>query len=186
MHKQNCTFPIITSRFHAHDNLKQPLLEALDRAVGEHLQGYTDDISKCDWETGRFDYEREWVKLFQPDLFEHLHKWLAEIKYDTFNIGEIWFQQYANGGRHAWHTHSANFTNVYYLDLPEDSPKTEWIDPVTQEHNEFNVQEGDIITFPSWIKHRSTTNLSKGTKTIISWNMDIAISDRYGEDNGYN
>ena len=70
--------------------------------------------------------------------------------------------------------------------MPEDSPKTEWIDPVTQEHKEFNVQEGDIITFPSWIKHRSTTNLSKGTKTIISWNMDIAISDRYGEDNGYN
>ena len=99
MYTQNVTFPIITSRFHAQDNLKQPLLETLDRAVGEHLQGHTDDISKCDWETGRFDYEREWVKLFQPDLFEHLHKWLAEIKYDTFNIGEVWFQQYANGGR---------------------------------------------------------------------------------------
>ena len=176
MHRRNVSFPIITSRFHAHDNLKQPLLETLDRAVGEHLQGHTDDISKCDWETGRFDYEREWVKLFQPDLFEHLHKWLAVIKYDTFNIGEIWFQQYAKGGKHAWHTHSNNFTNVYYVNLPEDA-QTEWINPLTKDTHTFNVHEGDIVTFPSWVIHRAPVNNTEETKTIISWNMDISIED---------
>jgi hypothetical protein len=30
---------------------------------------------------------------------------------------------------HGWHTHGNNFTAVYYLELNEQSPKTELIDP---------------------------------------------------------
>ena len=34
---------------------------------------------------------------------------------------------------------------------------------------EFDVQEGDVIIFPSWTKHRApATNESENMKTIIS------------------
>jgi hypothetical protein len=182
----NISCPVVQGHFDAHTSIKKSLLDAINKAPGDRLVGHADDISKCDWETGRFDYDREWVKILRNDLIEYLNKWINLIEYNNFDIGEIWFQQYTTGGKHSWHTHSANFTNVYYLDLPGDSPKTEWIDPMTKEHKTFDVKEGDIITFPSWVKHRSSKNNSTSTKTIISWNTDVAISDRYGEENGYN
>jgi uncharacterized RmlC-like cupin family protein len=61
--------------------------------------------------------------------------------------------------------------------LPEGSARTEWIDPVTKHVHTFDVREGDIITFPSWVIHRAPVNTAKETKTIISWNMDVSVKD---------
>ena len=75
---------------------------------------------------------------------------------------------------------------MYYLDLPEDSPKTEWVNPLTRQVHTFDVKEGDIITFPSWVIHKAPKNESQEMKTIISWNMDVSISDTYGENKNGN
>ena len=85
----------------------------------------------------------------------------------------MWFQQYANGSQHGWHIHGDHMTAVYYLDLPKDSPKTEWINPMDNTVNQFDVEEGDIIIFPSWIVHRAPINESNNMKTIISWNFNL-------------
>jgi ectoine hydroxylase-related dioxygenase (phytanoyl-CoA dioxygenase family) len=71
---------------------------------------------------------------------------------------------------------------VYYLDLPKDTPRTQWINPTNLSEETFDVAEGDIIIFPSWLIHRAPQNKSKEMKTIISWNIEVGISDFYGED----
>ena len=35
---------------------------------------------------------------------------------------------------------------------------------------EFDVEEGDIIFFPSWLKHQASVNESENVRTIVSWN----------------
>jgi hypothetical protein len=90
-------------------------------------------------------------------------------------IDKIWFQQYVNGNTHGWHTHGNNFTGVYYLELPNDAPKTQLVNPFSQtEIFEPDVKEGKIIIFPSYVIHRaplvSNQNLRK---TIISFNVDF-------------
>jgi uncharacterized RmlC-like cupin family protein len=170
-------FPITVKPFKQHGQLKQQILDAIQRQENaEHMTAPDSDIIKCDWNTARYDGNREWLKLINPPLSMHLDEWCKNMGYKTFGITEIWFQQYAKGGKHAWHTHSNNFTNVYYVNLPEDA-QTEWINPLTKDKNTFDVHEGDIVTFPSWVIHRAPVNNTEETKTIISWNMDISIED---------
>jgi len=179
------TFPVIINKFKQHEKLKEKLLTAInEQKEFKPLKVHEQNIERCDWDTSRFDKEREWYKILYEPLHKHLEKWCTHLKYEYFEIHEMWFQQYTTGGKHAWHTHGDNFTNVYYLDLPQDSSQTEWIGPVTGNIHKFDVAEGDIITFPSWLIHRGPINLSSKMKTIISWNLEVSISDLYGENNG--
>ena len=176
------SFPVRIKKFEHHERLKDQLLTAInEQEQFEHLLTETNDILRVDWNTSRFDRSRKWLSIIGIELYEHLGEWCKTLGYESFDVHEIWFQQYTTGGKHAWHVHGSNFTNVYYLDLPDDTPKTEWIDPVTGTEYSFDVSEGDIITFPSWLIHRAPMNSSNKLKTIISWNMDVAVSDFYGD-----
>ena len=174
------TFPVESKKLKNHDSLKEKLLSAINTTtLVEKIFGPNNHITRCDWGPGRFDPTREWLKILQFDLNKHLKEWMKQFKYETFTIHEIWFQQYAKDAKHSWHVHGCNFTSVYYLDLPGETPKTQWVDPITGKANTFDVSEGDIITFPSWTIHRAPTNETDDMKTIISWNMDVDISDFY-------
>lgn len=41
---------------------------------------------------------------------------------------------------------------------------------------EFDIKEGDILTFPSFVIHRAPINTNTHRKTIISWNMDTELT----------
>jgi hypothetical protein len=175
------TFPVIIEKFKKHSDLKKDLLTAIENQTRvDHLKDKDHNITRCDWETERKNGNREWLKILRPALFEHLEHWTKESHFDGFTINEIWFQQYDNSGSyHGWHVHGSNFTFVYYLDFPEESPRTEMIDPLTQQVSTFDIEEGDILSFPSMVIHRAPPNFGKGRKTIISWNMDIILKAEY-------
>jgi uncharacterized RmlC-like cupin family protein len=96
---------------------------------------------------------------------------------------ELWFQQYYKNSQHGWHTHSSNFTSVYYLELENDAPKTKIVNAFNQkEIIELNVVEGDIVIFPSFVIHQGPKNISNNRKTIISYNTNATYSDKiYGQ-----
>ena len=80
-----------------------------------------------------------------------------------------WFQQYYANAAHHWHNHSdCQFTNVYFLELPNEDYKTEIIG-LEGELFSYEAKEGQMITFPSYLQHRSKPN-GNGRKTIISFN----------------
>ena len=66
-----------------------------------------------------------------------------------------------------------------YLDLPEESPVTTYIQPWndfisdTTFFNEIPVSEGTMIITPSFVMHYSSPNKSKDKKRVISWDMKI-------------
>ena len=83
-------------------------------------------------------------------------------------IHNIWFQQYEQHDKHDWHTHTeSQFTNIYYVELP-DGEKTELFDEV-----DIDIKEGDILSFPAYIFHRSKPNISNQRKTVISFNSSF-------------
>jgi len=176
-------FPVKVQKFKEHNVLKETLLTAInEQKEVEHLIGPNNDITRCDWQPARFNTNRRWVKDIRDPLSQHIAKWAESFGYANFKVLEIWFQQYAQNSKHSWHTHGGNFTCVYYLDLPKDTPRTQWINPTNLSEETFDVAEGDIIIFPSWLIHRAPQNKSKEMKTIISWNIEVGISDFYGED----
>jgi len=177
--------PCVVGHFDSHASLKPLILNAINsqkefnRVVDK--TGLT-DITRSDWNTSKLDSEKEWLKILQPELMNYLTKFINVLGYKKFVINEIWFQQYYTNSKHDWHVHSSNWTNVYYLDLPPGSPKTQLKNPMNQEEVfELDVKEGDILTFPSFIIHRAPINFSNKPKTIISWNMntDVEIDSLY-------
>lgn len=178
-----CAYHI--SKFKYHNTIKKELLSLLDTAPFKspnEPQAET-NITKTDWYNSQ-DFDREWVKLINPALIqEHMLSVYKDLGYDGFTLHEIWFQQYLNNSGHGWHTHSSNFTNVYYVELPKDSPPTKIVNPYNQtDIIELEVEEGDVVVFPSFAIHKGPQNISNSRKTILSYNTNIVYSDNiYGQ-----
>ncbi len=172
--------PYAIGPFKYHNELKEAVLSGIvNQKEAEHLTETEDavNITRCDWNTSRYDYNREWLKILRPKLFEHLQEQTRLLGYPQFKIREIWFQQYEQNSLHGWHVHGSNWTNVYFLELPDGCPKTQFINPFNQsEIAEFDIKEGDILTFPSFVIHRAPINTNTHRKTIISWNMDTELT----------
>lgn len=173
--------PLCIHQFKDHEILKPKLLfEILSQSNASAIVDKNDNtnITKCDWNGYSRDNSREWVKTLMPRLTDHLLEWVNYTGFKTFIIRDLWFQQYGIDSEHDWHIHGCNWTGVYYLDLPDESLKTLFKDPMNPlQVNEFLVKEGDILIFPSFIIHKAPKNTSVKIKTIISWNMDIELRE---------
>ena len=60
---------------------------------------------------------------------------------------------------------------MYYLEL-ENNNSTVFYDMQNKKEIKYNLEEGDLITFPSLLPHKSQIN-TNGRKTIISYNSDV-------------
>lgn len=173
----------ILDKFKYHRDLKDKILNLIDNSEYETpFQPQAEvNISKADWHVSK-NFQRPWVKEIYQYLSEQMLEIYSALGYDGLTLHEIWFQQYEQNSQHGWHTHSANFTNVYYLELPESAPKTQLVNPFNQtEIIEIPVQEGDILMFPSFVVHRAPINKNINRKTIISYNTNAVYSDNiYG------
>lgn len=178
MKRVKLTVPAIITKFKDHNIVKDSVLKLIkEQESAERIYeegSNTLDISRCDYKVS-YD-SRPWTDALQPYLENALSEMYSELGYSSYSIHNIWFQQYNTGSTHGWHTHTkCQWTNVYYLDMPEDAPKTELIDPWSRELITMDVEEGDILMFPSFVVHRAPTNQSTTSKTIISFNSDLDI-----------
>ena len=179
MEKYSLQTPYIVKPFKYHEEVKNSLLEFLGNAdyrSPNHDASET-HITKADWFQAE-NMSREWVKFIAPKLLEEVQVLYRELGFDILRVTEIWFQQYITGSEHGWHTHSGNWTNVYYLELPEGTPKTLLIDPFDKKTViEVDAKEGDLLVFPAFVMHKAPVNQSTNRKTILSYNINADISD---------
>ncbi|AOV60356.1 2OG-Fe(II) oxygenase superfamily domain containing protein [Synechococcus phage S-CAM9] len=118
---------------------------------------------------------REYSEIFVP----HLQGFLKEILNRT-GCGSIdyfwWYARYIQNGEHSWHVHPrSHLSAVYYVRLEEPGDATEFYDPSGLTSFQPNVEEGDIIVFPSYLPHRSKFIESNREKIIISMNFNLGI-----------
>ena len=172
-----------------HNELKQQVLDSIDNSYTDKLlmkdEYYSDSVSKLDWSKSQ-DFSRPWTQLLKPHIQDYLNKLAVALGYQSADIEQFWFQQYVNGDSHGWHTHGSNFTGVYYLELDKDSPRTEIIEP-SRQNKKFimDVNEGDILMFPSYVIHRAPMVNNDIRKTIVSFNfiLDLINPDTLNEIN---
>lgn len=125
-------------------------------------------IFHTDWEIPN-TMRREYREYFEKNIMiDFLQNFKNQFNFEKVEIDNLWFQVYAKGDYHQMHTHAkANFTNVFYLQLPSESVKTHILDV------DIKVEEGDILTFPAFLKHQSPINTNEAFKIIISFNTNI-------------
>ncbi len=164
-----------------HHTLKSKLLELLDKTDSKSSVQHFETISKSDWynnQNGNYfkkhflESESEnYYKILDPYIKYIIQNVLPDKNKDNFFVSQAWFHQYKKMNYYFYHDHpGVRWAVVYYLELPIDGPKTEF-ETLSGKPFSPNVQEGDILVFPGWIKHRSPPNKSLERKTIIAFNL---------------
>lgn len=82
----------------------------------------------------------------------------------------LWFQQYLQGSEFSWHGHINHWALIYYIELPDTKEATDFLN-----YGQFDVKEGDILFFPTFLNHRSPIIKSNLRKTIISANINYEV-----------
>jgi len=132
----------------------------------------TSSVSKSDWLLSSLQ-EKSYLDYFYKHIAnDYMRDLMIEMKATSWNIGKGWYQQYEEGSYHVFHNHAkTNFTNIFYLELPDDNYKT----IIKNDDGELiynKATEGDIITFPAHLLHKSKPNGNK-RKTVISFNSNF-------------
>jgi len=153
------------NKFKKHKVIKEKLLSLIDRTPESNI----DKINKTDYFSKR-NLEEGYLKLFYPHLINHLKNLLPTFKSLKCEVHGVWFQQYIKNNIHDWHTHGhSNYAGIYYLELPNKSLITEFLDETKP-----NITEGDILIFYASKYHRSPLNKTNKRKTVISFNCSFS------------
>jgi hypothetical protein len=169
--------PCLITEFKNHTLIKNDLLKLINDSKDEshkwtQIDNYFSDNYTTDWHMND-NTERPWVKFFFSHLTEHLNNIVKSLGYNKAAVKALWYQQYLKNESHGWHTHSENYTGVYYLEFTKNSPTTQVVLPYSENKKiNLNVKEGDFVVFPSFLIHRGAANTSEDRKTIISFNFN--------------
>jgi len=162
---------IFIQKVKEHKEIKNKLLSLLDEIKNDKIESDNEKIQKSDYNLS-VDVERKYGSMFQ-DIVRPYNENIKEFyKAEKILINNYWFQQYGDNGYHNFHIHPFSLlSNVYYLEL-ENNNSTVFYDMQNKKEIKYNLEEGDLITFPSLLPHRSQVN-TNGRKTIISYNSDV-------------
>ena len=161
-----------------HFEIKEKLLESIEKSKQTRFDDGTDLISFTDFYDKRELDTKPYFSIFHNnanDFYDELVKFYC-IK--EFNIRNGWFQQYFKNDKHQWHYHGGtNISFVYFIELKNKQESTEFYDLINKDVFQMNVSEGDILTFPAYMPHRSPVIKSNNRKTIISCNINMTGVD---------
>lgn len=173
--------PYFIFKLEDHLSIKSELLDLLDNAPGTKSIRSTETIYKSDWQYNQYanSFRKNFVESSSINYFKKLEPYINKVidevvpklNKDPLAVSQGWFHQYKKMNYYFYHWHpGVRWGLVYYLELPKNGPKTEFENffgqPIT-----VDVNEGDLLLFPGWLKHRSPPNLSEERKTIIAFNL---------------
>jgi hypothetical protein len=160
----------IVNKIKEHKENKNNLLKLIEKIP---LNDY-DNITHTDWNLPK-EYKRDYLDFFYKVISPYMYEIMKKLHCSEWKIENGWFQQYKKDNEHDWHNHNrANFSNIYYLEMPNNDMKTEFYDILTKKIITFDLEEGDLLTFPAHILHRSKKIENLQRKTIISFNSDFS------------
>jgi len=174
---EDAGIPILVNRVENHAEVKPIILDLIDKMPNNATTpkvDCVDNISKTDWNLPK-DYPRDYWKVIEPIINNTVCRSMFKyFKYEEIEIGNHWFQQYKQSDTHGWHVHSGcHWINVYLIELPDKHIKTQIADFKRTRILDYDAEEGDIISFPSMLFHRSPPNMTMERKTIVSFNLNV-------------
>lgn len=153
----------------------------------ERLMKYIseDDLDRNELETFSSDRRNDGLTYIKPfcDIFrEELNEFGKAAGLRKLEVTSIWMIRYDRGDFHPVHNHkSTGFSGILYLDYDaaEHTPSvyvSPMNDPVTDctMFKTPEVQEGDLIIFPSSILHYCAPSASDVPRRIVSFDMNVA------------
>jgi len=171
---------ILVNTVKNHKEHKKTLLKLIDDFEGLHdteiknlqtgakHQATVSNISS-DWSLDK-ETKRDYLDYFYNHVIKDTMNnfgYLLGLSYSEWQIINGWYMRYSEHGENSWHNHlTGHFTNVYFLELPDSSYKTE-VFGRDGKIIEYEAKEGDVMSCPTWMLHRSQPNGPKRKTTIL-------------------
>ena len=172
-----------------HQELKDKLLSELtDDKLSQPKEWNCSVQSSFETENNfSWDYFYECIK---PNLLD-MHQQLKGNPLHQFTMTEAWLNKYGRGDSQEVHTHigadNCTFSCSYFAQYALNDARFLFYDPDQTKHlGEFtkhydgvvntwfpDVQEGDIIIFPSWIHHQVEPHRSDTTRITVSASFKV-------------
>ena len=172
-----------------HQELKDKLLSELtDDKLSQPKEWNCSVQSSFETENNfSWDYFYECIK---PNLLD-MHQQLKGNPLHQFTMTEAWLNKYERGDSQEVHTHigadNCTFSCSYFAQYALNDARFLFYDPDQTKHlGEFtkhysgvvntwfpDVQEGDIIIFPSWLHHQVEPHRSDTTRITVSANFKV-------------
>lgn len=156
-----------------HLQIKDAILSGIDSEPLKPMNSENERIFNANYSRKMHDtvLNKDLDDMFMHLMREHSKEFGKILNYSHIDIKNYWYQQYKYNDYHGWHTHGGVlFSNIYYVDLDSESS------PTTFEFlgKEFDIEakEGQILTFPAFLRHCSKPNKSYKTKTVFVFNTD--------------
>jgi|TARA_R100001530_G_scaffold43402_1_gene33002 hypothetical protein len=147
---------------------KNKVLDLIKKMPHVVRNDYSESLTKTDFYLPANE-PREYWDYFYSHLQTSLVDMASSFKSEYYIIHQAWFQQYKKKNFHGWHNHSGcQFSNVYFLELPDTEIATEF-----EDGSKVEVKEGDILTFSSHLYHRSPINKSNKRKSVVVFNSSF-------------
>lgn len=172
---------------------KPKLLQLLDFSSDDVLQSEV----QSDFFTGKGnpDYFDDWINILKDDfndIFNQGHV-IAPLPVNSVHSREhllctpkeqqwqLWSQSYNEGQYHSVHNHGIGFISCcLYVEFDKTVHKatkfySPFLDPMTGFSQESipEVDEGDILLFPSTLLHEATINTSNVKRTVMAFNIPL-------------
>ena len=174
-----------------HQALKDKLLSEMNDAQLSQPREWNCSIqSSFETNTNMTDFSWDFFyDSIKPNLIE-MHTELGGNPTLQFNMTEAWLNKYKRGDSQEVHTHiggdNTTFSCAYFAQYANNDAKFIFYDPDQTKHlgnyskhystvNTWfpDVQEGDIIIFPSWLHHQVDVHRSDTTRITVSANFQI-------------
>tara|TARA_Y100000287_G_C14031419_1_gene261808 strand:+ start:77 stop:613 length:537 start_codon:yes stop_codon:yes gene_type:complete len=163
----------IVNKIKEHSYNKDILLRLISDMPESSYVTNRENVGKTDWNLPK-DTERKYLELFYDIVTPYMNIMKDELYCDSWQINNGWFQQYTGDDEHKWHNHpGTNYSNVYFLEMPEKQMQTQFYNMIDKSIVTFDLEEGDLLTFPAHLLHRSNKINKDKRKTIISFNSDF-------------
>lgn len=141
-------------------------------------------IDICYSDYFKYNNRPPYLVTFVAELREELSYFLdnSGIKVEPPEEWQMWSQMYVGADSHPLHNHGfGNLSAILYLDFDkEHHQSTRFYSPLpnpffgTVEPYQPEVNEGDIILFPSTILHECPPSYSDIPRSIVAFNIPIA------------
>ena len=166
MKKTNINLQIYKQSIKNYKEINKRFLDYFDETPEEESYNKSYKVYKADFKKSQ-DFTRNYINYFFTHFSPYINNVGKELQCTKCTVSNVWFQQYQKKDYHPWHNHAkSNYTCIYFVELPEKLG-TEFLNI-----NVNDIHEGDLLTFPSSIMHRSPVNTTDKRKTIISFNLD--------------
>ena len=145
---------------------------------------HKDDDHETDFfNTNNMKHEQGWhhtdylneTQIKYREYAHNLIKPLVKESLGNFDFAKTWYSRQIKGDGHPEHNHGAiGFASVMYVKFnPEVHKPTEYRFPRTDCYRSFPIEEGEIVLFPSLLKHRAPPNEVDEERIIVAINIAV-------------